>query len=186
MLFSTVFPVVAIFPFVVGLLFFAGGCGIEPDTLSSITEVINRGGDSGLNLQAGTSLNSFSSTSGAAGKEGFDENGNPTLSGSPAFEPKYPERVNPFAYPSEAESQSVTPIGTSVTDIQVMGFANVEGHSSSDGSKPESKVLLKTNVGIKLLAVGEKVGSITVLRIDSPTVELQMGSLTWTATMFDR
>jgi hypothetical protein len=36
------------------------------------------------------------------------------------------------------------------------------------------------------LAVGDQVGQITVLRIDPPAVELKMGSLIWTATMFDR
>ena len=110
---------------------------------------------------------------------------------SPSYTPLYPDRDNPFVYPADANNDAVVPTSTSVAEIQVMGFANVQSHGKSvNGTKAssamESKVLLKTDLGIKLLAVGEHVGQITVLRIDSPTVELKMGSLIWTATMFDR
>ena len=172
--------------FSAAFLVLAGGCGIEPDTLDSITEVIHRGAGSGMNLRADTSSDLFSSGDGEASNEGFSKDGDPSFSGSHSFEPLYPERANPFSYPTEVDSNSATATGASVAEIQVMGFANVQENSGLGNSVAESKVLLKTNAGIKLLAVGEQVGQIKVLRIDSPTVELKMGSLIWTATMFDR
>lgn len=171
-------------PIALGLLILACGCGIESDTIESITEVVNRAGNSGSNGEMSDSSDPFSVANGVMGSANIAESGNDLLSREHSFEPLYPDRDNPFVYPDEVDNNASAPTSTSVAEIQVMGFANVQ--SNLDGSAKESKVMLKTNVGIKLLAVGEQVGPITVLRIDSPTVELKMGSLIWTATMFDR
>ncbi|WP_068257922.1 hypothetical protein [Rubripirellula obstinata] len=178
-------------PATLGFLLFASGCGIDPETLDSLTQVVNRNSDAGL-VQGNSDLSdSFSQSIDNQGGRVNTGSGDDSLSAAHSFKPLYPDRENPFVYPSDVDTSTAAPTSTSVAEIQVMGFANVQsGGMSVNGTSSipsgESKVLLKTNHGIKSLAVGDQVGQITVLRIDPPTVELKMGSLIWTATMFDR
>ena len=57
-----------------------------------------------------------------------------------------------------------------------MGFSNVR----------ELQVFLRIDDRIRSLRVGEAFRGIKVVAIREPVVELRMGSLVWTATMFDK
>lgn len=180
-------------PITLGFLLFASGCGIDPETLDSLTQVVNRSSGNGLASGNSDLTDSFSQSIDGQGDRANSDNkdGSGSLSAAHSFKPLYPDRENPFVYPSDIDTNAAAPTSTSVADIRVMGFANVQSggmsvNETSNIPSGESKVLLKTNLGIKSLAVGDQVGQIAVLRIDPPTVELKMGSLIWTATMFDR
>ena len=159
----------------------ACGCSMESETLKSITEVVGQSTGSGMVAAVGKSLADSSKNSSV----------NPGSTGAPStsFQPKFPDRANPFQYPTDASETVAVPTRTSVADIRVMGFADVvtrNGENPDAANVAKRRVLLQTSVGIKSLAVGDRIGQIQVLRIDPPAVELKMGSLIWTATMFDR
>lgn len=165
------------------------GCSVEPETLKSITEVVGRSTGSELAAAVGQSL----AESPAKKQQKRTDNN----AASSSFQPHYPLRTNPFLYPADASEVSPVPTSTSVAEIRVMGFADVRQPSLADpvsdpagdpvaATKTQQRVLLKTSVGIQSLSVGDQIGQIQVLRISPPAVELKMGSLIWTATMFDR
>lgn len=87
-----------------------------------------------------------------------------------------PDRVDPFSFPAGVANsdQAGTTINT-VAQVEVLGFANVD----------EPRVFLRTKGMIKSLGVGRVTDGVEVVAINPPEVELRMGSLIWTATMFD-
>lgn len=93
-----------------------------------------------------------------------------------AFNPPHPGRVDPFSFPADAPiaDHAGTTI-TSVAQIEVLGFAHVD----------EPRVFLRTKDLTKSLKTGDIVDGVEVISINAPTVELRMGSLVWTASMFD-
>jgi hypothetical protein len=72
------------------------------------------------------------------------------------------------------EDQAGTTI-TTVAQVEVLGFAEVD----------EPRVFLRTKETTKSLKVGDVTDGVEVIAIKPPAVELRMGSLVWTATMFD-
>jgi hypothetical protein len=47
-------------------------------------------------------------------------------------------------------------------------------------------VLLRSGEISKSLQVGESINGVQVIAINPPTVQLQLGTLVWSATMFDK
>jgi hypothetical protein len=134
---------------------FSMGCGIEPGTLDSLKEAVNT-------ISAQQSLAN-------QGQDEFEP-------ADRVFDAPNPGRVDPFSFPSGApvsdqEGTTITP----TAQVKVLGFANVD----------EPRVLLRCNEMTKSLGVGGVTDGVEVLAIKPPAVELRMGSLIWTATMFD-
>lgn len=161
------------------------GCSVEPETLKSITKVVGRSTGSELAAAVGQSL---AESPAKKQQQRADHN-----AASSSFQPHYPLRTNPFIYPADASEVTPVPTSTSVAEIRVMGFADVRQLSLTAAAgdpvaapQTQQRVLLKTSMGIKSLSVGDQIGQIQVLRISPPAVELKMGSLIWTATIFDR
>ena len=92
------------------------------------------------------------------------------------FQPPYPQRVDPFSFPANApvSDQTATSI-TTVAQVEILGFANVD----------EPRVFMRTKDLTKSLKVGETADGVEVVKINPPQVELRMGTLVWTASMFD-
>ena len=134
---------------------FSAGCGVEPETLQSLTQAVNT-------ISAQQSLAS--------------QEQDPFGQANSVFEAPYPDRVDPFSFPAGApvSDQEGTTI-TTVAQVRVLGFANVD----------EPRVFLRAKEITKSLGVGDVTDGIEVVAIKPPAVELRMGSLTWTATMFD-
>ena len=168
-----------------GTMALLAGCGVDSETLGSLTEMVDRVSQTSSAASQGNGEidgeNTFSAAFGAMGGEG-ENTPSGARSSAAKFKPPYPDRANPFRFPSDAETAGSANPGTAVADIQVMGFADV----AVAGGKAQRRVLLKTNAGMQSLSVGQRSGGMLVLRINEPAVELQLGSLIWTATMFDR
>ena len=133
------------------------GCGIEPEAFESIREVVETA--------------SMTTTAEPFALQRPE-------SESMQFDPPYPDRVDPFTFPSGTTIASDQP-GTSIlsaAQVDVMGFANVK----------EPRVFLRTKDTTKSLAVGDVVDGVEVIGIHPPAVDLRMGSLQWRATMFDK
>lgn len=150
-------PMIGLFrvgPFLVGLLFFVG-CGVEPETIESLREAVR--------------------ATSAMGTDGV-------LAGQPVannleFNPPSPDRIDPFTFPANAAMSADEP-GTTITSaaqVQVLGFADVNG----------PRVFLRTKETTKLLAIGDKTDGVEVIGIHPPAVDLRMGSLEWRTTMFE-
>ena len=92
------------------------------------------------------------------------------------FRPAYPDRVDPFSFPETApvSDESSTSI-TSVAQVEILGFAEVD----------EPRVFLRTRDQIKSLKVDDVVDGVEVVSISPPTARLRMGTLVWTATMYE-
>lgn len=135
------------------------GCGVDPETLES--------------LQAATS------TISAAQVQVSPEitKGPATKSSKSQFTPANPDRLDPFTFPSDGNKESGAGSSmTTVAEIEVLGFANV--------GKPH--VLLRSGETVRSMQVDESIDGIRVITINPPIVQLQMGTLIWTATMFDK
>jgi hypothetical protein len=141
------------FSVVLAATMFSMGCGVEPETLKSLTEAVNT-------ISAQQSL---------ASQDPFGQVDS-------VFDAPNPDRVDPFSFPAGApvSDQEGTTI-TTVAKVKVLGFANVDG----------PRVFLRAKETTKSLSVGDVTDGIEVVAIKPPAVELRMGSLTWTATMFD-
>jgi hypothetical protein len=133
----------------------AAGCGVEPETLETLRQAVNT-------VSTQTPLASQLD----ADLDAVD----------PRFHPPYPDRVDPFSFPADAPvaDQAGTTL-TTVAQVEVMGFAQID----------EPRVFLRTKEMTKSLKVGDVTDGVEVIAIKPPAVELRMGSLVWTATMFD-
>jgi hypothetical protein len=131
------------------------GCGARPETLESLRQAVHR-----------------VSTQSPLASHPEDEP--PAIDAS--FQPPHPDRVDPFSFAADASvaDQAGTTI-TTVAQVEVMGFAEVE----------EPRVFLRTKETTKSLKVGQATEGVEVIAIKPPAVQLRMGSLVWTATMFD-
>ena len=84
-------------------------------------------------------------------------------------------RQNPFEFPIDLLGEQTSDPVKTVGQISVMGFADV--------GRPT--VMLKTPRDVYSLGIGESVDGITVIAINPPAVDLQLGTLNWTAHLFD-
>lgn len=134
---------------------FSTGCGIEPGTLESLKEAVN----------------TISAQQTLASQDRDEIEPNDLVFAAPN-----PDRVDPFAFQAGApiSDQAGTTIN-SVAQIEVLGFANVD----------EPRVFLRTKGMTRSQGVGGVTEGVEVVAINPPEVELRMGSLIWTATMFD-
>ena len=99
-----------------------------------------------------------------------------SLAAEPRFDPPFPDRIDPFSFPDTAPvADSNSTSITMVAQVEVLGFAYVD----------EPRVFLKTRDTTKSLKVGDLTDGVEVVAINPPTVDLKMGTLVWTATMFD-
>lgn len=139
------------------------GCGVQPEALQSLREAVDTA--------------SNRSSSGAGFRQPGNSNPQAKLVSLSDYEPPHPDREDPFSYPVDAlgTSRQLSAV-TSVAQIEVLGFANVD----------EPRVLLRTKSTTKSLAVGELLDGVEVVSIRAPAVELRIGTLVWTATMFDK
>tara|TARA_R110002049_G_scaffold46487_1_gene135086 strand:+ start:5907 stop:6383 length:477 start_codon:yes stop_codon:yes gene_type:complete len=94
-----------------------------------------------------------------------------------AFDANFPDRIDPFTFPSDVESDK--PSGDhsikSAAQVDLIGFADVG----------EPRVFLRARGKTHSLTVGDTVYGVEVTEIRPPAVRMRMGSLAWTATMFD-
>ncbi len=133
------------------------GCGASPETMNDLQAAIGR-------VSQVNGSGAMSETTSDASKPS-------------SFVILYPDRVNPFEYPADDVDSAVSSASiSSVGEIVVLGFANVG---------PNPRVFLRSSGNTRVLGVGDKLGNIEVQAIDPPRVELKMGTLIWTATMFD-
>jgi len=136
-----------------------GGCGIKPETLTALKEAVNA----------------------AAAQDGL---GGATADTPEvvevAYQPLYPNRVDPFSFPGQAPGAATEDTTSdSVTDgigVKVLGFAEVD----------EPRVLLRIKGSTASLKVGETTDGVEVIAIRPPAADLRIGTLSWTATMFDK
>lgn len=147
-------------PLLVAPILICAGCGIEPETLTALKEAVDA-----AKAQHGL---------GGAPPQ-------PTEVVEVGFEPLYPHRVDPFSFPGQAPG--VTSQNESVSDpvsdgiaVQVLGFANVE----------EPRVLLRIKGNTKSLKAGDVEDGVEVVAIRPPAADLRIGTLLWTASMFDK
>lgn len=137
------------------------GCGINPETLTALKEAVNA-------ASAQNGLGGASPTTPEVVKV--------------AYEPMYPDRVDPFSFPGQPSGAPIANSSTaaeSVTDgigVQVLGFANVD----------EPRVLLRIKGNTASLKAGDSTDGVEVIAIRPPAAELRIGTLSWTATMFDK
>jgi hypothetical protein len=132
------------------------GCDVDPETMDSLQSAVS-------------TVSAKAATAPAANA--------PEESLIAQFEPQYPERVDPFVFAVEVpvNNDNSTTIN-SASRVQVLGFGNVG----------EPRVFLRINDRTGPYKVGDSVGGVEVVSIREPVVELRMGSLVWTATMFDK
>lgn len=142
----------------VGLSMLAG-CDADSDSISQLSSVVGRV------QQVNESLAAAGGTANDVATTGI------------SFAAPYPNRTDPFHFPGDESDAAETPVSLiSVGDIVILGFASVN-------EKP--KVFLRSKDVTRVLAVGDRVDNVEVQAIDPPRVELRMGTLVWTATMFD-
>ncbi len=145
-----------VFLFAAAATWVVPGCGVQPETLATLTEAVRTAQDHARTLQPPPSVIAAPSKS--------------------EFKPAHPNRVDPFVFPSEITDNQRAPVPTtSVAQVRVMGFAEVD----------ELRVLLEAKDSTQSLKVGDELNGIEVVAIKPPTVELRLGNLIWTASMFD-
>ena len=131
------------------------GCGVETETLEAWKEAVHS-----------SSIPSPASLAGSGASEPVDQH----------FEPPHPDRVDPFSFPTNVgPSDPAGPATVTVAQVHVLGFADVD----------QPRVFLRSGDRTGSLKVGEVANGVEVVAINPPAVELRMGSLVWTATMFD-
>jgi hypothetical protein len=139
------------------------GCDVDPETLESLQSAVRT--VSSAQSSPETEADSVATAALAA------------QSANAQFVPKHPHRIDPFSFPVGAQvGDSESTSMTTVAEIEVLGFANVG----------KQHVLLRSGETSRSMQVGESIGGIRVIAINPPTVQLQMGKLIWTATMFDK
>lgn len=131
------------------------GCGIQPETVTSF----RRAAAQSIQHQASAATR-------------LD-----TTPVKAVFHPSYPDRKDPFSFPYESTLESPGPDTSikSAAQVDVVGFADLG----------QPRVFLRARDKTHSLTVGEKAYGVEVVEIRPPAVRLRMGSLTWTATMFD-
>ncbi|MDA8743719.1 hypothetical protein N9N28_03695 [Rubripirellula amarantea] len=157
----------------------ASGCGMNAATIDSIREVVEQSSTGDVSQSSNADSDSplsvaLSKLKGEADGRGANSGEDPEFTST--YSPPFPDRDNPFYYPSRGEEAEVNDATASVADIEVLGFASIH----------EPTVLLRTKSGVKSMKVGDRIDGVTVVSIREPVVELKLGTLVWTATMFDR
>lgn len=135
------------------------GCSVEPETLDS--------------LRAAVETISNENSSPSRNADGLLEEHEVIEA---TFQPPHRDRKDAFAFADGIDVDNEGNTEASVTNVAVMGFSNVR----------ELQVFLRIDDRIRSLRVGEAFRGIKVVAIREPVVELRMGSLVWTATMFDK
>jgi len=147
-----------------GLLFASvplPGCGVDSETIQSFQAAVQNVSQS-QSTAAPAPLSAMPSTPAPEAR----------------FDPAYPDRRDPFSFPEDAQVGERNPgTQTTVASVEVLGFANV-GRGQH--------VLLRSGETSRSLRSGESIDGVRVMAIHPPTVKLQLGTLVWTATMFDQ
>lgn len=146
------------FSMVMATVLFSIGCDLEPGTLESLQEAVKT-----ISAQQPVVSQEQARVEPDRG----------------AFVPSNPSRVDPFSFPATAPISNSNEAGTTIptaAQVEVLGFANVH----------EPRVFLRIKDLTRSLGVGGVSDGVEVLAIKPPAVDLQMGSLRWTATMFDQ
>lgn len=143
----------------VALLISHSGCGVNPETIEHLRAAVN--------------------TVSSDGDSAIGDGPTKEIATGIAkirFEPSYPDRKDPFSFPAGEGTgkRASSPVAT-MSEVEVLGFAKVG----------QQHVLLRSGESSRSLRVGESIDGIRVVAINPPTVRLQMGTLVWTATMFD-
>ncbi len=133
------------------------GCNMEPQTLESIRSVAQ-------------------SVQGAAGVTPESLPITATTQVAVSFTPPFPDRVDPFSFPTGIDGEASEVTSPTMMQVKVLGFADVD----------EPRVFLRSRDTTRSMKVGDKADGIEVVAINVPAVELRMGSVVWTATMFDQ
>ncbi|TWT82517.1 hypothetical protein CA13_39800 [Planctomycetes bacterium CA13] len=142
---------------ILSVISFASGCSSESDLTSAIDSHAHRN---------------------TANLTMFEAAGESTTTPI-SYQPKYPDRVDPFRFPGDEMPNSERKSKSSVekaTQVEVLGFANLG----------EPKVILRTKKSTCALAVGETRDGVEVTDITPPAVKLKSGNLVWIVTMFDQ
>lgn len=139
------------------------GCDVDQQTLDSLQSAVANASANGQ----------------VSGADSLSSQPGPLLS-EVGFKPLHPNRVDPFNFPEGADVSSpregTTNSLTTAAQVEVLGFANV-------GTQ---HVLLKSGDRTRSLKAGESLDGVRVIAINPPMVQLQMGTLIWNATMFDK
>jgi len=144
----------------VTLLLLHSGCGVNPETIEHLRSAVN----------------TVSSDGDSAIGDGPAKEIRADIA-AVRFEPMHPNRKDPFTFPAgEGNRKHESSPVTTMSEIEVLGFAHVG----------QQHVLLRSGENSRSLRVGESLDGIRVVAINPPTVRLQMGTLIWTATMFDK
>ncbi len=136
------------------------GCGVDSETLESFHSAVRAVSSS----QPQPSMKEASTQQAKAPLEA-------------RFDPSFPDRVDPFTFPtSEQVPDNENTSRTTIAAVEILGFAKVG----------EQHVLLRSGEKSRSLTVGESIDGVRVIEINPPSVRLQMGTLVWNATMFDK
>lgn len=110
-----------------------------------------------------------------ADQEAADEESTKILqeSAQVAFEPPFPDRINPFQAPKRQGRASVKAKGQNESAIELLGFVNVNG----------PQVALSIDGLVETASEGQKLQGIEVISIKPPAVLLQRGRQRWQATL---
>lgn len=136
------------------------GCGVDAETLGSLQSAV----------RVVASAQPESTTDNVQKAQAT-----PTLESQ--FIPPHPQRQDPFSFPDKADTATQdTKALSTVSEVEILGFANV-------GTQ---HVLIRSGDTTKSLKVGQVIDGVRIVAIHPPTVQLQMGTLLWTATMFDK
>lgn len=137
------------------------GCSVDPETLESLQSAVNT----------------------VSGVQSDANEAEPTtepqtvIASEVQFRPPHPEREDPFTFPAGAEvSNRESKAKTNIAQVEILGFAKIG----------EQHVLLRSGDKSRSLTAGESIDGVRVIEIKPPMVRLQMGTLIWTATMFDK
>ena len=142
------------------LLISQSGCGVDPQTLESLHSAVR-----GVSSAQEDADPEFESVTQAVATPEVQ------------FQPPHPEREDPFNFPAGSEvANRESTATTNIAEVEILGFAKVG----------EQHVLLRSGEKSRSLIAGESIDGVRVIEINPPTVRLQMGTLTWTATMFDK
>ena len=134
---------------------FCSGCDVSPDTIESLRRAA-------VQPSRGSAV------------------ATPQVEATPvsvAFHPAFPDRTDPFNFPDDSTLQEAG------VDTSIKSAAHVDVVGFADLGVP--RVFLSARGKTHSLAVGESIYGVEVTEIRPPAVRLRMGSLTWTATMFD-
>ncbi|WP_404304713.1 hypothetical protein [Neorhodopirellula lusitana] len=130
------------------------GCGVDAESLQTLQRV---------SMQQSQITN---------GLDGAARPKAPSIEAHAAFQPQFPDRVDPFHVDADMQQVSVQSHGT--VSIQVLGFADMG----------KQQAILRVGGDTKFVVAGDRIGNVEVISISPPRVRLRNDNLTWDASMF--